>query len=479
MMSNLLVFGVILWATVVASFSSFANDAIQIQISEIKLKDNFCTVSSKNELNTLYCNDLQQSERGSSSASVYLPAFSDNGDLYQQHFDLSSNQQILLKKSVYGLVIGAAVMGVMKELPEGITKWNDNNFNDRSLKDKWYSNISSGPVMDHDSFAVNWIGHPLSGAAYYTMARTTGLRPLESFIYSSLMSTLYWEYGLEATAEIPSIQDLIITPVVGSLMGELSYKLINQIDNNRGIFLGSKTFGSIMKVVLNPLDFAVKGPRLLLKPLIGDVVIRPTLTIRDDPILGFYSTVGIQLPMVAGHFIKISDQSAKTSCSLSNLPSLNDRAPEKLREEADALLLKGEFCVAARSYALIDLEYPLLARKWKVLTRILESLSRGGYFRSFFLELENTLLMNKGSSEVERWDYFRVEVYHQQMLLTSCNVGPGLYAQLGNRRLNIIEEGIFWSELYLKDYPTSKSSQRVQQLLKEMRHKHLTPRRCF
>ncbi|WP_422121346.1 DUF3943 domain-containing protein [Photobacterium damselae] len=26
------------------------------------------------------------------------------------------------------------------------------------------------------------------------------------------MSTVYWEYGVEAFAEVPSIQDLVVTP---------------------------------------------------------------------------------------------------------------------------------------------------------------------------------------------------------------------------------------------------------------------------
>jgi len=40
----------------------------------------------------------------------------------------------------------------------------------------------------------------------------------ESFLYSAFLSTAY-EYGVEALFEQPSIQDLIVTPIAGSLLG--------------------------------------------------------------------------------------------------------------------------------------------------------------------------------------------------------------------------------------------------------------------
>ncbi|MFZ2890098.1 DUF3943 domain-containing protein, partial [Sulfuricurvum sp.] len=52
------------------------------------------------------------------------------------------------------------------------------------------------------------------------MARNDGLSIGESAAFSTLMSTFFWEYGYEAFAEVPSIQDLIFTPLVGSLFGE-------------------------------------------------------------------------------------------------------------------------------------------------------------------------------------------------------------------------------------------------------------------
>jgi hypothetical protein len=50
-------------------------------------------------------------------------------------------------------------------------------------------------------------------------ARERGLDKWQSFWFSALLSTL-WEFGAEAVAEPVSIQDMIVTPVLGSLVGE-------------------------------------------------------------------------------------------------------------------------------------------------------------------------------------------------------------------------------------------------------------------
>ncbi|WP_203249645.1 MULTISPECIES: DUF3943 domain-containing protein [Cysteiniphilum] len=64
-----------------------------------------------------------------------------------------------------------------------------------------------------------YIGHPYAGAIYYMAARDSGFGEFESFLYSAFISTFFWEYGVEAFAEVPSIQDLIVTPVDGWLLG--------------------------------------------------------------------------------------------------------------------------------------------------------------------------------------------------------------------------------------------------------------------
>jgi hypothetical protein len=83
---------------------------------------------------------------------------------------------------------------------------------------QWHHNVSN-PAWDDDTWFVNYVMHPYWGGAYYTRARERGLNRSQSFWYSALLSTL-WEYGAEALAEPVSIQDLIVTPVFGALVGE-------------------------------------------------------------------------------------------------------------------------------------------------------------------------------------------------------------------------------------------------------------------
>ncbi|MEA1892576.1 MAG: DUF3943 domain-containing protein [Campylobacterota bacterium] len=144
-------------------------------------------------------------------------------------------------------------------LPESITKWNLDVLDDASLSQRWKNNVKAGPVMDEDDFFINYIGHPVSGAWYYTMARNDGLDPFESFLFSTFVSTFIWEYGYEAFAEIPSIQDLIATPIVGSLLGEYFIYLEKQIDKNSGKIWGYQSLGSISYFLIDPIGNMSNG----------------------------------------------------------------------------------------------------------------------------------------------------------------------------------------------------------------------------
>lgn len=144
------------------------------------------------------------------------------------------------------LVGGIEVIGMMTliALPKSITKWSDDWQLDakRNLKRAW----TTAPVIDKDDWAINYIGHPYSGAIYYNALRSQGATRLQSFIFSSVQSTI-WEYGFEAIAEQPSIQDLFITPIVGSFIGELAHLGTIRMARN-GFNLGEK----ILVTIINP-----------------------------------------------------------------------------------------------------------------------------------------------------------------------------------------------------------------------------------
>lgn len=116
-----------------------------------------------------------------------------------------------------GLIMGAQVgaAAVTYVMPEDFSGWSEEQ--KKSGFDKYWRNFGA-PVWDNDKYYVNYILHPYWGATYYTRARERGLGQTSSFVYSVMMSTMF-EYGAECFAEKPSIQDLIVTPVAGSLLG--------------------------------------------------------------------------------------------------------------------------------------------------------------------------------------------------------------------------------------------------------------------
>lgn len=114
---------------------------------------------------------------------------------------------------ILGAQIGAAAVTYV--MPESFSGWSEEQ--KRSSFDKYWRNFGA-PVWDKDKYYVNYVIHPYWGATYYTRARERGLDQTSSFVYSVMMSTMF-EYGAECFAEKPSLQDLIVTPVVGSLLG--------------------------------------------------------------------------------------------------------------------------------------------------------------------------------------------------------------------------------------------------------------------
>ena len=114
---------------------------------------------------------------------------------------------------------GFGVIGLIALLPEDISNWDK----EQGIFNKWSDNVKSGPVWDRDTGMLNLIGHPYFGGVYYQVARKSGYRQWDAFMYATIMSTFYWEYGIEAFAEVPSIQDLVITPVLGWAYGEWAF----------------------------------------------------------------------------------------------------------------------------------------------------------------------------------------------------------------------------------------------------------------
>ena len=102
-------------------------------------------------------------------------------------------------------------------LPESVT-----GADKSTVFDTWEFNVRH-PTWDRDPWFVNYVSHPYWGAAYYVRARERGFGEIGSFLYSMLLSTLF-EHSIEAFFEPPSYQDLIVTPVAGTLIGAFVFE---------------------------------------------------------------------------------------------------------------------------------------------------------------------------------------------------------------------------------------------------------------
>ncbi len=189
----------------------------------------------------------------SSDTQLEVPLYFMNDNAPQR---LEEKYEKIVTELAYMQVFAVATIGIITLLPEGVSQWTaeDKAFVDaQDLLAKHADNIAKGPVLDNDTWAVNYIGHPVAGSYFYVWGRQSGLSWQESAILTTLMSTFYWEYGWEAFAESPSIQDLIITPLLGSLLGEGSNELYNKLMENDGLIYDSKFLGDIGRMVLNPI----------------------------------------------------------------------------------------------------------------------------------------------------------------------------------------------------------------------------------
>ena len=130
-------------------------------------------------------------------------------------------------------------IGLLYAAPEGVSGWTEEQKKgyDMSI---WWDNVTH-PQIDSDDFYLNYILHPYWGASYYVRARERGYGDPQAFWYSALLSTMY-EFGAEALFEEPSIQDIFVTPIFGSLLGMYFMDVRNDI-RDRDLEFGYRTTG--------------------------------------------------------------------------------------------------------------------------------------------------------------------------------------------------------------------------------------------
>ncbi len=196
-------------------------------------------------------------------------------------------------------VLSGAFIGtlfVLECLPEDATAWNRAEISGTPFYKRWFRNIfKKGPEWDHDKFIFNWVLHPYAGAAYFMCARTNGFNFWRSMLYSALISTIAWEFGIEACMERPSYQDLFVTPLIGSIIGEGFYRLKRQIVDRDYEILGSKYVGHILAFFLDPMNEVIGWLTPGECRYIGPGCIQSQPLIMPNPAPGFSPSMGISI----------------------------------------------------------------------------------------------------------------------------------------------------------------------------------------
>lgn len=192
--------------------------------------------------------------------------------------------------------MGVLTLGVLYAMPEGATSWNKKEIMDAPPFKRWWENVKRGPVWDNDNFVFNYILHPYGGAVYYMTARSHGFNLFQSFLYTTAVSTLLWEYGFEAFMEVPSIQDLIVTPTTGVLLGEAFYVLKRHIVSNDYRLFGSRFLGNVVSYIIDPVNEVVgifagnpNRQKLKAKRKNTSIAFAPQFSMRDNKLISGFS----------------------------------------------------------------------------------------------------------------------------------------------------------------------------------------------
>jgi hypothetical protein len=175
---------------------------------------------------------------------------------YPPYIDSASNKWILrnqnaqmgqkiLRGSGSILISQALSVCLLLALPEKTSNWDKSRFS--KFKENYKEAFTKPPVVDTDKWYINYIGHPYQGSLYYNAYRSQGAKFWQASLFALAHSTT-WEYLIESGFERPSIQDLVVTPCVGSLLGELFHFSTLKMSKN-----GFRWYEAMFVSIFNPM----------------------------------------------------------------------------------------------------------------------------------------------------------------------------------------------------------------------------------
>jgi len=114
--------------------------------------------------------------------------------------------------------------------------------------------FSQKPEFDHDHWSWNYEVHPYMGSITYLTYRNRDASVWESFAGSALNSVIY-EYIIAGGTQPASLNDMIVTPLGGSLLGEGLYQLKKYLLRDKYL----TSFEKILVTICDPVEVFYYG----------------------------------------------------------------------------------------------------------------------------------------------------------------------------------------------------------------------------
>jgi hypothetical protein len=237
------------------SFQSIGQTYIPPEFSSLKQKEfllpkhyslkfdslSYSSLTYKKDLSfSIFSNQYLQSKIDSTKLGIKTS--------YQKHL-LRNEYSSFWKKAGRGelLIGGIEIIGMitLMLMPKEVTKWEPGWI--KAAEKNILRAFSTPPVWDKDGWCVNYIGHPIAGSYYYNVVRSQDATRWQSFLFATVQSCI-WEFVIEGSAERPSIQDLVVTPIAGALIGEPIHLATMSMRKN-----GFRFFEKVFVLLFNPM----------------------------------------------------------------------------------------------------------------------------------------------------------------------------------------------------------------------------------
>ncbi|MCM1004725.1 MAG: DUF3943 domain-containing protein [Prevotella sp.] len=140
-------------------------------------------------------------------------------------------------------------------------------------------NLTSGFKWDNDNLGDNMFLHPYSGNLYFNAARSNGYNFWQSSLFA-IGGSAMWELFMEC--EYPSTNDIIATPIGGTVLGEMTYRISDTMmdDRTTGAERAAREFGMFVVDPMRGFARLITGDMWKVRPTSGKQFGTPAVGIQ-------------------------------------------------------------------------------------------------------------------------------------------------------------------------------------------------------